>query len=271
MKADVTIKPVVNHKHITEAGIFCPITKKFLGAGVDASIHIALPLTTEVAWKDGLIEVAIKSPQDEESQKEKPVFEMRVKPYTTNYDLTSPIPEPISKSADSKVIKSAIPRKVKEVSLGEALGLALRLKVETEQPFADVAELLHQIAQHSPLTLINLPFPLKTVKDHSMRLMYNPKESNTKNIAFVFGAGYGRKQSPSAVEVISPSPVEDIKKDIKMVLSKIPEASQAVAVNIQAILRSDSQDIKKMMVSVKGRQAYIAEIDATRIVRRPIN
>merc|ERR1712240_998104 len=36
MKADVTIKPVVNHKHITEAGIFCPITKKFLGAGVDA-------------------------------------------------------------------------------------------------------------------------------------------------------------------------------------------------------------------------------------------
>merc|ERR1711962_23780 len=288
MKADVTIKPVVNHKHITEAGIFCPITKKFLGAGVDASIHIALPLVTEVAWKDGLIEVAIKSPQDEESQKEKPVFEIRVKPYTTNYDLTSPIPEPISKSADSKVIRSAIPRKVKEVSLGEALGLSLRLKVETEQPFADVAELLHLIAQHSPLTLINLPFPLKTVKDHSMRLMYNPKESNTKNIAFVFGVGYGRKQSPSAVEVISPSPVEDIKKDIKMVLSKIPEASQALAVNIQAILRSDSQDIKKMMaqvtvakndvsnrmmmmVSVKGRQAYIAEIDATRIVRRPIN
>merc|ERR1712002_1182044 len=288
MKADVTIKPVVNHKHITEAGIFCPITKKFLGAGVDASIHIALPLITEVAWKDGQIEVAIKTPQDEESQKEKPVFEMRVKPYTTNWALTSPIAEPISKSADSKVIRSAIPRKVKEIPLGEALGLALRLKVETEQPFADVAELLHQIAQHSPLTLINLPFPLKSVKDHSMRLMYNPKQSNTKNIAFVFGAGYGRKQSSSAVEVISPSPVEDIKKDIKMVLSKIPEASQAVAVNIQAILRSDSQDIKKMMaqvtvakndlsnrmmmmVSVKGRQAYIAEIDATRIVRRPIN
>merc|ERR1712240_883831 len=168
-------------------------------------------------------------------------------------------------------VRSAIPRKVKEIPLGEALGLALRLKLETEQPFADVAELLHQIAQHSPLTLINLPFPLKSVKDHSMRLMYNPKQSNTKNIAFVFGAGYGRKQSSSAVEVISPSPVEDIKKDIKMVLSKIPEASQAVAVNIQAILRSDSQDIKMMMVSVKGRQAYIAEIDATRIVRRPIN
>jgi len=288
MKADVTIKPVVNHKHITEAGIFCPITKKFLGAGLDASIHIALPLITEVAWKDGQIEGAIKTPQDEESQKEKPVFEMRVKPYTTNWALTSPIAEPISKSADSKVIRSAIPRKVKEIPLGEALGLALRLKVETEQPFADVAELLHQIAQHSPLTLINLPFPLKSVKDHSMRLMYNPKQSNTKNIAFVFGAGYGRKQSSSAVEVISPSPVEDIKRDIKMVLSKIPEASQAVAVNIQAILRSDRQDIKKMMaqvtvakndlsnrmmmmVSVKGRQAYIAEIDATRIVRRPIN
>merc|ERR1712002_1099528 len=126
MKATVTIKPVVNHKQIIEAGIFCPITKKFLGAGVDASIHIALPLATEVAWKDGQLQVVMRTPQDEESRKEKPVFEMRVKPYTTNWALTSPIAEPISKSADSKVIRSAIPRKVKEIPLGEALGLALR-------------------------------------------------------------------------------------------------------------------------------------------------
>merc|ERR1712240_56664 len=103
------------------------------------------------------------------------------------------------------------------------------------------------------------PFPLKSVKDHSMRLMYNPKQSNTKNIAFVFGAGYGRKQSSSAVEVISPSPVEDIKKDIKKVLAQV------------TVAKNDLSNRMMMMVSVKGRQAYIAEIDATRIVRRPIN
>merc|ERR1719308_598497 len=232
MKADVTIKPVANHKHITEAGIFCPITKKFLGAGVDASIHIALPLITEVAWKDGQIEVAIKTPQDEESQKEKPVFEMRVKPYTTNWALTSPIAEPISKSADSKVIRSAIPRKVKEIPLGEALGLALRLKVETEQPFADVAELLHQLSHHSPLTLLTLPFPLHTVKDHSIQLMYNPTNSNTKDISLILSAGHGRKQSSSGPVLMSESPVTDVKKYMELALNKMTGPSQAVALNI---------------------------------------
>merc|ERR1719153_263353 len=175
MKAGVTIKPVVNYKQIAQAGIFCPITKKFLGAGVDSSIHITLPLVTEVAMKEGQLEVIIMSPQDQESQREKPVFEMRVKPYTTNYDMASPNMVPIPKSADSKVIRSANP-----------------LKVETEQPFADVAELLHQMSQHSPLTLLTLPFPLRTVKDHSMKLMYNPRNSNTKDISLVLSAGHAR-------------------------------------------------------------------------------
>jgi len=291
MKAAVTIKPVVNYKQIAQAGIFCPITKKFLGAGVDASIHITLPLVTEVALKEGQLEVIIKSPQDQESQKEKPVFEMRVKPYTSNYDMTSSNLVPIPKSQDSKVIRSANPLKVKEVPLGEALGLALRLKVETEQPFADVADLVHWIAQHKPLTLLNLPFPLKTVKDHSMRLVYNPKESNTKDIAFVFSVGYGKKLSSSDVALTSPSPIAEIKEHIEMTLSKIPSASQAVAVNIQAICRRDNQDIKKVVAQVTvaknnennlmkmvmlvrtpiARQAYLMEIDATRMVKRPIN
>merc|ERR1719394_2392027 len=50
MKAGVTIKPVVNYKQIAQAGIFCPITKKWLAAGVDSSIHVTLPLVTEVAF-----------------------------------------------------------------------------------------------------------------------------------------------------------------------------------------------------------------------------
>merc|ERR1712240_833805 len=231
MKAGVTIKPVVNYKQIAQAGIFCPITKKLLAAGVDSSIHVTLPLVTEVAFKEGKLELIIKSPQDQESQREKPVFEMRVKPYTTNYDMTSPDMVPIPKCADSKVIRSANPLKVKEVPLGEALGLDLRLKVETEQAFADVAELLHQMSQHRPRTLLTLPCPLKTVKDHSMRLMYNPRNSNTKDISLVLSAGHARKQSSSDVILTPASPITDIKKHIEMAMQKVTGAGRAVAIS----------------------------------------
>ena len=73
-------KPIVNYKQITQAGIFWPITKKFLA------------------------EVVIRSPEDQESQREKPVFDMRVKLYTTNYDLMSPSRVPIPKYTDLPIL-----------------------------------------------------------------------------------------------------------------------------------------------------------------------
>merc|ERR1712002_113550 len=292
MKAAVTIKPVVNYKQITQAGIFCPITKRFLSANVDANIHIALPLVTEVALKEGQLEVILRTPEDQESQREKPVFDMRVKPFTSNYDMMSPNRVFISKSADSNVIRSANPRTVKEIPLGEPLGLALRLKVETEQPFADIAEILYQLSQHRPLTLLALPFPLNTVKDHSIKLMYNPSNSNTKDISILLSAGHGRKQSSSTPALVSDSPVTDIKKYMELALNTMTGASQAVALNIEARLRgnnrvvdkkmiaqvtvakNDENSLMKMIVLVKmpnADKAHIVVIDATRMVRRPIN
>ena len=91
-KTSITIqhKPVVNYKQITQADISWPITKKFLTDNIDTSIQIALPLVTEVSLKEGLLEIFIRTSEDQENQREKPVLYMRVKPYTTNYYLMSP-------------------------------------------------------------------------------------------------------------------------------------------------------------------------------------
>merc|ERR1719153_995693 len=196
--------------------------------------------------KEGQLEVIIMSPQDQESQREKPVFEMRVKPYTTNYDMASPNMVPIPKSADSKVIRSANP-----------------LKVETEQPFADVAELLHQMSQHSPLTLLTLPFPLRTVKDHSMKLMYNPRNSNTKDISLVLSAGHARKQSSSDVILTPASPIADIKNHIEMALQKVTSAGRAVAMNIQVRLHGNNRAVEKEMIV----QATVAKNDENSLMK----
>merc|ERR1712226_442147 len=61
----------------------------------------------------------------------------------------------------------------------------------------------HALYQHRPLTLLTLPFPLKTVKDHSIKLMYNPRKSNTKDVSLVLSVGHGKKQSSSAQPLMS--------------------------------------------------------------------
>ena len=33
------IKPVINYKKTTRVGFYCPFAKKFLGVGVDSSLH----------------------------------------------------------------------------------------------------------------------------------------------------------------------------------------------------------------------------------------
>merc|ERR1711889_18761 len=165
-------------------------------------------------------------------------------------------------------------------------------KVETEQPFADIAEILRQLSHHSPLTLLTLPFPLHTVKDHSIQLMYNPTNSNTKDISLLLSAGHGRKQSSSGPVLMSESPVTDVKKYMELALNKMTGPSQAVALNIEARLRRDNRvvamnmiaqitaakndenNLMKMIMLVKmplADKAYIADIDANRIVKRPIN
>merc|ERR1719292_91879 len=207
-EAALTIQPVVNYKQISQVGVFCPFSKKFLITGVDTNVHVAVPVKAEVTIKDGQYSVIVSTPRDEESQKEKPVFQLRVKPYTAAYDITSSRLVTVDKAANSKIIKSRNQQQRKEYQLGQALGLNLKLKIETEQPHVDLAEFVQGLLQHKPLTLLTLPLPLKTVRDHSVSLIYNPRESYTKDASLSFSFGYGQKlQSSVQPQVTSHSTV----------------------------------------------------------------
>merc|ERR1711970_547273 len=96
-----TMKPVVNYKQTVMAHLFCPFTGKFLGAGVDTALHVTRPLLA-----------------------------LRVRPYTTIYDMGSAIP--IANAATTKVIRMAAPLKRKEFNIGRHFGLSLMLDVETQ-------------------------------------------------------------------------------------------------------------------------------------------
>merc|ERR1711970_1002230 len=111
-----TMKPVVNYKQSVDAHLICPFTGKLLGAGVDTALHVALPLTSEIAMHDGHYIVTLKTPEDRESQRVRPLLALRVRPYTTIYDMGSAIP--IANAANTKVIRIAAPLKRKEFNIG---------------------------------------------------------------------------------------------------------------------------------------------------------
>ena len=92
-EAEIKIKPVFNYKQTTHVGFFCPFTQKFLGAGVDTSFHVAAPLMADVALQHGQLSITLKTPDDAESQKLKPVLALRVMPYTNERDPIQETPE----------------------------------------------------------------------------------------------------------------------------------------------------------------------------------
>merc|ERR1711962_751587 len=105
---------------------------------------------------------------------------------------------------EHQVIRMASPLKRKEVNIGRHLGLSLMLAVETQQPFADFAEIVHTLKNNNILTLLSLPLPLKTVRETTMKIVYNPAESVTKAASFAIAYGAGSKlQSGSSPSIWS--------------------------------------------------------------------
>jgi len=192
-EVEIKIKPVVNYKQTTLVGVFCPFTQKFLGAGVDTSLHVAVPLRVGVALKHGQFAVTLKTPEDAESQKVKPVIELKVLPFTAKKTLPDSVI--LDKTDEVKTIHTHYEKKVKELQLGEKLGVDLKLRIESEHKFVDLANFFLELRQHQLLTLINLPLPFRTARAHSVSLIYNPMTSIAKEATFVFGLGYGRKTS----------------------------------------------------------------------------
>lgn len=90
---EVKTKPVVNYMQQTSVGTFCPITKKYFGTGVEHSMHVSVPLRAELGYQDGQISVNLRTPEDYESQKNKPIFEHKVHPYTIRSEIYAPLKE----------------------------------------------------------------------------------------------------------------------------------------------------------------------------------
>jgi len=259
-RVGLTMKPVVNYKQTVMAHLFCPFTGKFLGAGVDTALHVTLPLTAEIAMHDGHYIVTLKTPEDRESQRVRPLLALRVRPYTTVYDMGSAIP--IANAATTKVIRMAAPLKRKEFNLGRHFGLSLMLDVETQQPFADFAEFFHNLRHHNFMTLFALPLPFKTVREHTIRIVYNPKESVTKAASFAIGYGFGEKAVNGAAPRVWASTSVVVPAAVKAKCTKVADEWLLRQRTTHFMAERETRCLKKQMLLCEERMATLQPLTA---------
>ena len=63
-KVTAKLMPIVNAKVHSHTGVICPFTEQFIGAGVDAAVHLSTPLEAEVEVNNmNEVSVAIKTPE----------------------------------------------------------------------------------------------------------------------------------------------------------------------------------------------------------------
>ena len=90
---EIKSKPVFNYMQQTSIGTFCPFTKQYLGTGVESALHASMPIRADIGLKNGQLSINLRTPQDQESQKNKPVLQLKVTPYTIRTHITKHIHE----------------------------------------------------------------------------------------------------------------------------------------------------------------------------------
>ena len=212
----------------------------------------------EIAMQNGHYTVTIRTPEDRESQRTRPLVALRVRPYTTIYDMASSTPP--ANAANTKVIRMASPLKRKEVNIGRHLGLSLMLDVETQQPFADFAEIVHTLKNNNILTLLSLPLPLKTVRETTMKIVYNPAESVTKAASFAIAYGAGSKVQSGSSPSIWSSTIVPVPSAVKAKCTKVADEWLARQRSSPLMAQRESQCLKKQILLCEESKAVLQQL-----------
>merc|ERR1712048_1408967 len=112
---EIKSKPVMNYMQQTSVGTFCPITKEYIGTGVENSIHVTIPL---------------RANEDHESQKNKAVFDHKVTPYTIKCQVYQPIDE---QKKQMRTIHAESQYTQKEYQLGRQIGVDLKARIQSDR------------------------------------------------------------------------------------------------------------------------------------------
>merc|ERR1719309_937722 len=211
-KVEFESTSVTNLKKIINAGVYSELTKKTYSLGVETSLHIAVPLSGEASYRKGQVYVTLKQTKESEYQREQPLVELDIHPFTTVQSLSNF--EVLIKGRNVKTIQSRTPELKKEVTVGKPLGLDIKLKMETEELPIDTYNMWELLKINTPLIFGGLlPLPLTTIKRTNLQLLHNPTTSEVKELDLHLTVGYGThhyQQKQATIRILNEEVEEKI-------------------------------------------------------------
>merc|ERR1712042_287381 len=216
---------VTNYKKLIHAGVKSELTKTFYGVGIETSAHVAIPVRGEVSYRKGQVLLTMKQTKEPELQKEHPIFEFEVLPFTTYQSFSEY--EFLSKGENVKTIRSKNPEIKKEITVGKPIGLDLLVKIETEELPLDTYKLYEDLKTNTPIIAGGLlTLPITPIRKTKLKVLFNPTTSETKEVDLYLTVGLGSlesKQSHSTIKILN----EEIEEKIEKACEKYaPESIQ---------------------------------------------
>eukprot|EP00088_Acartia_fossae_P064950 TRINITY_DN79_c0_g1_i2.p1 TRINITY_DN79_c0_g1~~TRINITY_DN79_c0_g1_i2.p1 ORF type:complete len:1872 (+),score=653.85 TRINITY_DN79_c0_g1_i2:417-5618(+) len=196
-KMEMKIKGVLNYKRQLTGGVISPITEKFYGAGVETSMHVSAPLSAQVSYRNGQVQVSIEKSEEPEHQREQPWIQYEVQPFTTEYQLSENVP--MQKSRSTKTIESRELVREGELNLEKYTGMDMTLKMRTQEPSVDFLKLWEVLKVNIPLSMGSPHIPILSCRRSSFSLLVNPRSSEVQSIDFFVSLDAATKTEESTV------------------------------------------------------------------------
>merc|ERR1712002_69243 len=213
-KVEFESTSVTNLKKLITAGVYSELTKKTYSLGVETSLHIAMPVRGEASYRKGQVYVTLKQTKEPEYQREQPLVELDIHPFTCIHSLSNF--EVLIKGGNVKTIKSRTYESKKEVNVGKPFGLDIKLKMETEELPIDTYNVWELLRVNSPLMYGGLlPLPLTTIKRTNLQLLHNPTTSELKELDLHLTVGYGThhyQQKEATIRILNEKVEEKIQQ-----------------------------------------------------------
>merc|ERR1712055_645549 len=269
--AQLELSKKLSYTYNGYAGTFCPFSQEMLAAGINIHRATNIPVTTKVELQPQTSKLVVSvSPSSQVSGQSSniDVHHYHVKPYTAKKNLFIQDMTPMILSPETKIIKSRASPKTFQANFGQAFGVDLKLKVETECDLYDKKTMMDSWSNYHYNPMVASWFSFTetaltssgqpTARLHKYTLTHNPAQSSTKRAEIEVELSAATRQENQQIKKIklSSHQAESSEHDRKLetCLNKL-NSKQGYAFNAQVnckLTGSQTQDFSYSITAGAG-------------------
>jgi hypothetical protein len=262
-KLKAKLIPTINTKVQSNFGIICPFNKELLASGVEMAMHLSMPFKTEVEVKSsGEIKMKLSNPEEIRSEVE--LVHLFIRPYTVNKRLTRVMPT--SQSPNAKKIVSGVPEKRWNIPFGQLYGLSGRVEVNSDMVNFDLPELWRMLSQHNVGSILSGLILTPSIRETSVKVVYNPVDSQTKEIETSFNIVYGSKTEMGEKRVFFPAESE-VSAEAERQIDSVCRSKHTRTYEVEKCVQKKLESLESRRVSHKKVKEMLEKLEKGASIR----